>query len=155
VRSRALTRICAAYCGACILLAAGCSFLRTEKLNQAIATGDMFTVQRALDRGVDVNGRGMHNMTPLMKAAEAGRVDLCKLLLTHGADPNGHNDSGSVLMWAVSSGNVALTRLLVDAGASRSWTNMLGQTAESIAVQRAFTDIVPIVTPNRDRTLLH
>ena len=90
------------FCLGCTIVASGCNFVSTDNLNQAIATGETGTVQRVIARGVDVNGRGMHAMTPLMTAAKAGRIDICELLVGHGADVNGHNDSGSVLMWVES-----------------------------------------------------
>ena len=128
-----------------VLIFAGWHFLRSDNLNQAIVRGDYEAVRTAIARGVDVNGRGMHAMTPLMKAAEAARLDICKLLVEHGADVNGHNDSGSVLMWAVASGNEEVVRLIVESGASRSWSNALGRTAEMQARQRGFTNIASIV----------
>ena len=118
---------------------------RSDNLNQAIARGDDKAIREAIARGVDVNGRGMHAVTPLMKAAGAGWLDICKLLVQHGADVNGHNDSGSVLMWAVSSGNEELVRFILKSGASKSWTNAIGQTAETAARQRGFTNIASLV----------
>jgi len=132
--------------GGCILLATtGCNFVRNDNLNQAIARGDTEAVRAALARGVDVNGRGMHAMTPLMTAAKAGQLDICELLVKHGADVNGHNDSGSVLMWAIESRNESAVGFILKAGADRSWTNALGATAESLAQQRGLTNIVAIL----------
>jgi ankyrin repeat protein len=84
-------------------------------------------------------------MTPLMTAAKAGRLDMCELLVRHGADVNGHNKSGSVLMWAVNSGNEELVRFILKSGAESSWSNALGGTAESLARQRGFTNIAALV----------
>jgi ankyrin repeat protein len=132
-------------CGCILLVFAGCRFFRSDNLNQAVVRGDYESVRNAIARGMDVNGRGMHAMTPLMKAAEVGRLDICKLLVQHGADANAHNESGSVLMWAVSSGNEELVHFIVKSGASKSWTNDMGQTAETMARQRGFTNIASIV----------
>lgn len=132
-------------CGCTLLAFAGCQFFRVDNLNHAIDHGDDQAVRKAIARGVDVNGRGMHDMTPLMKAAGEGRLDICKLLVKHGADVNGHNDSGSVLMWAVASGNEELVRFILESGATKSWTNDLGQTAESIAHERGLTNIAVLV----------
>lgn len=123
----------------------GCKFIRSDNLNQAVARGDMQAVQKSIGKGVDVNGRGMHAMTPLMKAAEAGRLDICELLVKHGADVNGHNDSGSVLMWAVNSGNEELVRFLLKSGANKAWTNALGDGAYSLATKRGLTNIAGIL----------
>ena len=141
-----LTPLKLVFCLGCALIAAsGCRFARTDNLNQAIANGETGAVRRAVARGVDVNGRGMHAMTPLMTAAKAGRLDMCELLVRHGADVNGHNKSGSVLMWAVNSGNEELVRFILKSGAESSWSNALGGTAESLARQRGFTNIAALV----------
>jgi|ERR1051325_8024926 ankyrin repeat protein len=105
--------------------------------------------------GVDVNGRGMHAMTPLMTAAKAGRLDICELLLKHGADVNGHNDSGSVLMWGVESGNEELVRFLLKSGADRSWKNALGGTAESLARQRGLSTLRHLLASNSNTRRYH
>ena len=80
-----------------------------------------------------------------MTAAGEGRLEICKLLIQHGADVNGHNDSGSVLMWAVNSGNEELVRFILKSGASKSWTNAIGQSAETLARQRGLTNIAELV----------
>jgi len=127
------------------MAASGCHFARVDNLNQAIAHGEIDSVRKAIDRGVDVNSRGMHAVTPLMKAAEAGRLDICELLVKSGADVNGHNESGSVLMWAVNSGSEEVVRFLLKSGAVKSWSNAVGQTAETIAQQRGFTNLILLV----------
>jgi ankyrin repeat protein len=128
-----------------LVVTTGCRFVRTDNLNQAIAKGEIEVVRTAIARGADVNGRGMHAMTPLMKAAEAGRLDICELLVRHGADVNGHNDSGSVLMWAVASGDEEVVRFILKSGAAKSWSNALGGTAETIPRERGFTNIAALV----------
>jgi len=135
-----------ALCSACVLLAAGgCQFIRSDNLNQAIVRGETETVRKAITRGVNVNGRGMHAITPLMAAAGAGRLDMCELLVTHGADVNGHNDSGNVLMMAVGSRSEEVVRFILKSGANKAWTNAIGQTAESQARQRGLTNIAALV----------
>jgi ankyrin repeat protein len=130
----------------CVLLAAtGCHFVSSDNLNQAIASGETESVRNAIARGADVNGRGMHAMTPLMTASKAGRLDICKLLVARGADVSGHNESGSVLMWAVESRNEELVRFLLKSGADRAWTNALGRTAESLARQSGLTNLAALV----------
>lgn len=128
-----------------LLVSAGCGFVRSDNLNQAIAQGDYEAVRKAIASGVNVNGRGMHAITPLMKAAGVGRLDICELLVKHGADVNGHNDSASVLMMAVGSRNEEVVRFILKSGADKSWTNAIGQTAESQARQRGLTNIASIV----------
>lgn len=56
-------------------------------LHTAAGRGDKATVRRLLDRGANVDWRDGHGSTALHKAAFAGNVGLCKLLLEQGADP--------------------------------------------------------------------
>lgn len=128
-----------------ILAVGGCGFIRSDNMNQAIRRGDIGAVRKALDTGVRVNGRGMHALMPLMVAAEFGRLDICRMLVERGADVNGHNDSSSVLMAAAGSQNEELVRFLLKAGAGRSWSNSIGQTAESQSRQRGSTNIAELV----------
>jgi ankyrin repeat protein len=135
-----------ALCCSCVLLTAGgCQFIRSDNLNQAIVRGETEAVRKAITRGVSVNGRGMHAITPLMAAAGAGRLEICELLVKHGADVNGHNDSASVLMMAAGSRNEEVVRFILKSGADKSWTNAIGQTAEFQARQRGLTNIVALV----------
>ncbi len=59
-----------------------------------------------------------------------------------GADINGHNDSGSVLMWAIDSGNVELVSLLLDHGVDTDWKNPLGDNARTFAKEKGDQDII-------------
>lgn len=132
-------------CGCVLLTACGCQFFRVDNLNQDIVRGDTEAVRKAISRGVNVNGRGMHAATPLMKAAGAGRLEICELLVGHGADVNGHNDSASVLMMAAGSRSEEVVRFILKSGADKSWTNAIGQTAEFQARQRGLTNIAALV----------
>jgi ankyrin repeat protein len=131
--------------GVAWLTLTGCQLIRTDNLNQALARGETEKVHQAIASGVNVNGRGMHAMTPLMKAAGVGRLDYCELLVKHGANVNGHNDTSSVLGLAVHSGNEELVRFLLKSGADRSWTNVLGETVESRARKRGLTNMCVIL----------
>ena len=59
---------------------------RSDKLESSDCPWRNDSVRKALSRGADVNGRGMHAMTPLMTASKAGRLDICELLVARGAD---------------------------------------------------------------------
>ncbi|MCF7568840.1 ankyrin repeat domain-containing protein [Sabulilitoribacter arenilitoris] len=50
----------------------------------SIAKGDMDTVKKLIDLGVDVNKKS-NGMTPLMYAAKFNRTDILKLLISKGA----------------------------------------------------------------------
>lgn len=121
---------------------AGCGFIRNDALNQAALSGDAGRIRELLSQGADVNGRGMHAMTPVLSAARGGHLEVVQLLVEKGAAVNDHNDSGSALMWAVSSGNEDLVAYLLQNGADAKWTNSLGTTAVAIARGQKKTNLV-------------
>ncbi|KRG39300.1 hypothetical protein ARC78_14595 [Stenotrophomonas pictorum JCM 9942] len=61
----------------------------------AIQRGDVEWVSSHLADGRDVNSVDQRGRTPLMFAAQEGHLELCRLLLEHGADRNAKDDSGS------------------------------------------------------------
>ena len=73
---------------------------------------DCDDVKKLLDLGADPNG--VFYFSPLRKAAQHGRPDLVKLLLTYGADLNLDHDNGPPIVRAA---NIDVLRLLVRAGA--------------------------------------
>jgi len=54
----------------------------------AAAKGDTAAVATLLAKGANVNADNGHGVTPLWYAADQANVELVKLLLDHGADPN-------------------------------------------------------------------
>ena len=118
-------------------------------MNQAALAGDFKRTTELLSNGANVNGRGMHAMTPIMSAARGGHIRVVEQLVTKGADINGHNDSGSTLMWAVGSGNEELVRYLLRSGADVRWTNALGITALDFAREQQKTNVVRLLEASR------
>lgn len=56
--------------------------------------GDTVFVLDALQCGMDVDACGRAGRTALMAAVKGGRLDVIRILLEHGADPNRENDRG-------------------------------------------------------------
>ncbi|MCD0476583.1 ankyrin repeat domain-containing protein [Flavobacterium sp. EDS] len=62
-------------------------------LNAAIRKGDIETVKKFIEYGVDVNNTS-DELTPLMTAARYNKAEIIKLLLSNGADSTIKNEKG-------------------------------------------------------------
>jgi ankyrin repeat protein len=99
-------------------------------LDRLAWSGDLFGVQLLLERGTDPNGApeseiircfaGRPVSPPLMQAASQGHVEILKLLLKSGADPNVWCCDSSAVQAAAASGHSEVVRLLLAAGAEPS-----------------------------------
>lgn len=75
-----------------------------DELLQACGKGELDEVSRLLDSGVSPSSANKIGYTPLMSAASSYRVEVLKLLLARGADPNSRTADGlSALHCAVGS----------------------------------------------------
>jgi Ankyrin repeats (3 copies)/Domain of unknown function (DUF3471) len=61
---------------------------KADELSAAARKGDAATVNRLLDEGIDVNTKFRYGVTALFYACDHGHVDVVKILLDRGADPN-------------------------------------------------------------------
>ncbi len=121
------------------------SFIFTDSLCDAARRGNLADMAIAISWGAEVNGRGMHAKTPLMAACEGGQLECARYLIGLGADVNGHNDSGSALMWAVESGNVALCQLLCEQGVDVEWKNHEGSNVIDFAISKKNHEVVDLL----------
>lgn len=113
-----------------LLLVAFCWFVSrarqwvlNDNLNEAAFKGDLNRVQLLLAQGVDIEGRSLHYLTPLMSAADGGQTKVASYLIQKGANVNAlnGNSSGTVLMYAAATGNVDMIKLLLRNGADVNW----------------------------------
>ena len=69
----------------------------------AVRDGDTHTVLRFLDEGGDIDAVDAHGMTLLLGSVRCSKVELCRVLLERGADPNEtlrpHNEKKTDLLW--------------------------------------------------------
>jgi len=96
--------------------------------------GDTKVIDTMLACGFDANVKDPDGVTALHRAAMAGRTDSVRVLLSHGADVNAHDNmfAATPLVWACEgwshdprqpgSDHVAVARLLLDSGSPREWT---------------------------------
>ncbi|MFG0252490.1 MAG: ankyrin repeat domain-containing protein [Phycisphaerales bacterium JB038] len=78
---------------------------------------DVETVQLLLEAGLEVNPQAPHLAQPLSIAARQGCLQTARLLLQTGADPNRPGGMRLPLVYAVDRADLAMTSLLLAAGA--------------------------------------
>ncbi|WP_349616525.1 ankyrin repeat domain-containing protein [Azotobacter salinestris] len=78
----------------------------------------------------DLEARGQHGLTPLMRAALQGRREIVRELLALGADVRARNDDGNTALWlGCVSRDTGLVQDLIDAGIELDNRNDAGSTA--------------------------
>jgi hypothetical protein len=85
----------------------------------AVVSGHDRIAMQLIERGINVNSQNNpYSETPLMISAYNGKLDICKSLITNGADVNVvTNDGRSALAYAQQHGNADLVEMLLSAGA--------------------------------------
>ncbi len=113
----------------------------TRELWRIAETGETDELDAVLSRA-DVNARNEHGMTALMRAAYHGRVQLVRVLLEHGADPNVvRNDNFTALSLAAFFGHAEIVDLLMRHGAKTDVATRFGTSPEIWARARSFGDV--------------
>jgi ankyrin repeat protein len=103
-----------------------------EALYKAAGDGDSAQVSALLQSGADVNGRTGSGSYALNNAAVENEVEIIKLLLEHGANPNVQNSQGDtplICATKYAGGKSATVKLLVEAGTDLAITDKDGMTA--------------------------
>lgn len=130
------------------------------RLRDAVKTGDVQTVRALLDAGVKVDGvpkpidQYFTEMPALSVAASNDNVEIAKLLLSHGADPNNASGVGPGLQ-----GKTAIMRtnfldvidLLLAAGADPNHKDEAGETL--ITWRRREADMMEDILPDHAKEL--
>ena len=99
-----------------------------ETIWVAAKSGDLKTLQKYLDDGIDPNQRDDKSITPLCWAAMAGQIDAARLLIDRGADLNHPNgDGGTPLHGAAFFGRTPMVKLLLEKGANVKARNDKGE----------------------------
>lgn len=88
-----------------------------DMLDFAVRSDDVVVVRRMLDEGADLDGRSDGSvLSPLAISVMAGHVDVLRLLLEAGADPNTDGEVISPLYLAIHDGQANIARVLHAAG---------------------------------------
>lgn len=96
-------------------------------LADAIIEGDIKAVKKLLAYS-DINEIDEYGFRPLIEAAIVDNMDIAKLLLQQGADPNQQDVlGGTALQWAVENNNIELSKLLLSHQANPNAYNLAGQ----------------------------
>lgn len=126
------------------------------KLKQDAYHGSLQNVEKDLAHGADVNATctsfiGVPSScdgfdgTPLYYAVDKNHVDIVRILLMHGADPNEKSIVTLPLMQAVFKGYVDVTRLLLDHGADANKKDNLELTPLIYAAENDNVNIVRVL----------
>jgi ankyrin repeat protein len=134
-------------------------------LGRACSTGDEMSVQMLLKAGADPTGMhgydafhkspyqiGFEPSWPINQAAWGGHAGVIRLLLAGGAKVDAPEDEGqTALLIAAYRGDLDVVRLLLEAGADRSYRATAGVagdfvgTAEEIAVKAGHVDVASFI----------
>lgn len=99
-----------------------------NSIYHAARQGDVRRVRQLLASGASAKTiEPLTNRTALHYAAKTGRVDVIKVLLGAGADPNVVDvQDFTALTWAIVNENVEIAKLLIDAGATAEHVQAIG-----------------------------
>jgi ankyrin repeat protein len=94
----------------------------------SIVNGDINSVYNLLNSGINPNNILANNQTALITAIiyndynklNPNFIKIVELLINYGADVNAFSKNGSALMWAISTKNIDMIKLLISRGADPS-----------------------------------
>jgi len=115
----------------------------SAELMMAINKNDIKTVKDLLTAGVDPNSVSSIGLTALGYAVDRVYIEIIKLLLEYGADPNKYSFGKSVLMCAIPGGNIELVKLLLEYGADPNVVAKDGHTPLTTWKER---ELFPVIT---------
>ena len=118
-------------------------FMGATPLSVAVFLNDKEMIELLLKNGANTNiHSNIEKWTPLIRAANKGSIDICKILIEHGADVNAKTRVGrTALHNAVQNGNLELVKLLIAHGADVNAKNDVGWTAEYIAQMEGYEEL--------------
>jgi hypothetical protein len=114
-----------------------------EALLEAATVGDAAAAALALDAGAVLETRDGERRTPLMQVAANDHIDVARILVERGADPNAQADD-LLTPWLVTgvTDSVAMLEILLPAGADLTIRNRFGGISVIPASERGHVDYV-------------
>lgn len=133
----------------CLLGVAGtASAGDVEGLYNAAGDGDSTQVSALLDGGVDANTITGSGSYALNNAAVENEIEVIKILLDRGANPNVQNSQGDtplICATKYAGGKAATVRLLVDAGTDKAIQDDNGKTALDYAKAKGQEEAIALL----------
>lgn len=83
----------------------------------AVDTGDAAYVRALVEAGANAKRANDYEVPPLAEAARTGNLEMCKILLAGGADPNAAPAGFPLLFGPVNEDHLDVVRLLLESGA--------------------------------------
>jgi ankyrin repeat protein len=121
----------------------------SSPLAAACYKGDMEIVKILLNNKADPNGKDpQYQTTALHAAASAGKPEVVKLLLDNAANVNARTTpDGTTPLFAalMKDSNIAVIRLLIEAGADVNAQHQIGLTALMMASAKGYSDVVTVL----------
>jgi ankyrin repeat protein len=123
------------------------TWIRVAQFYNAAKDGRLDNVQRLLQEGVAPDLKNIRGVTPLWRAAAAGRAAVVEALLATGAvDANSQNiDGRTPLFRAAANGHTWVVQLLLDKGAHVHYKDNDGKTPISVAREYNRRDVEDIL----------
>lgn len=91
-----------------------CSNLKAQSIFDHVRNGNLEAVKQSIKNSPDsVNAVNEAGNSVLVIASYKGQVEIVKLLLKKGADPNLNSNEGSPILAAVFKGDIAIAKLLL------------------------------------------
>ncbi|KKT23360.1 MAG: Ankyrin [candidate division TM6 bacterium GW2011_GWF2_43_87] len=95
----------------CTFSALAVSNYTTKAIFKAIRAGDIKTIELTLDDEIDINALKQDGCSALYAACEAGRLNIFRFLVNHGASKS---DDSDYLFAAIQGGNLSIVKHLVE-----------------------------------------
>jgi hypothetical protein len=116
----------------------------TRLLHIACKGGSVQVVEALLDFGADVDVQDMFDDAPLHYAAPHNKADVCRVLLTRGANPDATNSDGETPLMKIAISGEALdaATVLLEAGADLELMDVRHNTALDLATDSCDVDMV-------------